>query len=95
MYFQTIWNCFDLFKNYLDEKSGEVFEAHSMDLFLGLFDGSSVDEKIASVIAEKAAKCQGVMVILNSNYTHEHVLGELNHMRRWFRLEVIVSHLTQ
>ncbi len=45
---------------------------------LRIFDGSSVDEKIASVIAEKAATCQQVMVILDSNHSHEHVLGELN-----------------
>ena len=49
-----------------------------MDLFLRLFDGSSVDGKIASVIAEKAASCQRVMVILDINHTHEHVLGKLN-----------------
>jgi cephalosporin hydroxylase len=49
-----------------------------MDLFLRLFDGSSVDGKIASVIAEKAASCQRVVVILDINHTHEHVLGELS-----------------
>jgi cephalosporin hydroxylase len=45
---------------------------------LKIFDGSSVDEKIASVIAEKATQSQKVMVILDSNHTHDHVLGELN-----------------
>ena len=44
---------------------------------LRIFDGSSVDVKIAGIIAEKAAKCERVMVILDSNHTHEHVLGEL------------------
>ena len=34
--------------------------------------------KTGWVIAEKAAKCERVMVILVSNHTHEHVLGELN-----------------
>ena len=52
--------------------------AHSMYPRLKIFDGSSVDEKIATVIAEKASKCQRVMVILDSNHTHDHVLGELN-----------------
>ena len=56
----------------------EALIAHPMYPRLKIFDGSSVDEKIASVIAEKAAKCQRVMVILDSNHTHEHVLGELN-----------------
>jgi cephalosporin hydroxylase len=56
----------------------EALVAHPMYPRLKIFDGSSVDEEIASVIAEKATKCQRVMVILDSNHTHEHVLGELN-----------------
>jgi cephalosporin hydroxylase len=56
----------------------EALVAHPMYPRLKIFDGSSVDEKIASVIAEKAAKCQRIMVILDSNHTHEHVLRELN-----------------
>ena len=56
----------------------EALVAHPMYPRLRIFDGSSVDEKIASVIAEKAATCQRIMVILDSNHTHEHVLGELN-----------------
>jgi cephalosporin hydroxylase len=56
----------------------EALVAHPMYPRLKIFDGSSVDEEIASVIAEKAAKCQRVMVFLDSNHTHDHVLGELN-----------------
>lgn len=56
----------------------EALVAHPMYPRLRIFDGSSVDEKIASVIAEKAATSQRVMVVLDSNHTHEHVLGELN-----------------
>ena len=56
----------------------EALVAHPMYPRLRIFDGSSVDEKIALVIAKKAATCQRVMVILDSNHTHEHVLGELN-----------------
>ena len=56
----------------------EALVAHPTYPRLRIFDGSSVDIKIASVIAEKAAKCERVMVILDSNHTHEHVLGELN-----------------
>jgi cephalosporin hydroxylase len=56
----------------------EALVVHPMYPRLKIFDGSSVDERIATVIAEKAAKCQRVMVILDSNHAHEHVLGELN-----------------
>ncbi len=51
---------------------------HPMYPRLRIFDGSSVDAKIVAVIAEKASKCERVMVILDTNHTHEHVLGELN-----------------
>ena len=56
----------------------QALVAHPMYPRLKIFDGSSVDEKIATAIAEKAAKCQRVMVVLDSNHTHDHVLGELN-----------------
>ena len=57
----------------------EALVAHAMYPRLKIFDGSSVDTKIALSIAERATKCDRVMVILDSNHTHEHVLGELNH----------------
>jgi cephalosporin hydroxylase len=56
----------------------EAILSHPMYPRLRIFDGSSVDEKIAKVIAEKAARCRRVMVILDSNHTHDHVLGELS-----------------
>jgi cephalosporin hydroxylase len=56
----------------------EAVVAHPMYPRLRIFDGSSIDSKIASIIAKKAANCERVMVVLDSNHTHEHVLGELN-----------------
>ena len=56
----------------------EALVVHPMYPRLRIFDGSSVDTKIGAIIAEKAEKCERVMVILDSNHTHEHVLGELN-----------------
>ena len=56
----------------------EALVEHPMYPRLRIFDGSSVDMKIAAVIGERAAKCDRVMVILDSNHTHQHVLGELN-----------------
>ena len=52
--------------------------AHPMYPRLRIFDGSSLDEKIAQEVSQKASQCECVMVILDSNHTHEHVLGELN-----------------
>ena len=56
----------------------EVILAHLMHPRLRIFDGSSLDEKIALEVLQKALQCERVMVILDSNHTHEHVLGELN-----------------
>ena len=51
---------------------------HPMYPRLRIFDGSSLDEKIALQVSQKASQCERVMVILDSNHTHEHVLSELN-----------------
>ena len=56
----------------------EAILAHPMYPRLRIFDGSSLDEKIAQEVSQKASQCERVMVILDSNHTHEHVLGELN-----------------
>ena len=56
----------------------EAILAHPMYPRLRIFDGSSLDEEIALEVSRKASQCNRVMVILDSNHTHEHVLGELN-----------------
>ena len=52
--------------------------AYPIYLRIRIFDGLSVETKIASVIAEKAAKCERLMMILEIHHTHKHVLGELS-----------------
>ena len=56
----------------------EAVLIHPMYPRLRIFDGSSLDEKIAQEVSQKASQCKRVMVILDSNHTHEHVLAELN-----------------
>lgn len=56
----------------------EAILAHPMYPRLRIFDGSSLDKKIALEVSQKASRCERVMVILDSNHTNEHVLGELN-----------------
>ena len=56
----------------------EALMTHPMYPRLRIFDGSSLDEKIAQEVSQKASQCERVMVILDSNHTHEHVLAELN-----------------
>ncbi len=56
----------------------EAILIHPMYPRLRIFDGSSLDEKIAQEVSQKASQCERVMVILDSNHTHDHVLSELN-----------------
>jgi len=56
----------------------EALVVHPMYPRLRIFDGSSLDEKIAQEVSQKTLQCERVMVILDSNHTHDHVLSELN-----------------
>ena len=53
-------------------------ESHSMFKRIILIEGPSTDEKIINQINEIAKTKKSVMVVLDSNHTHEHVLRELN-----------------
>lgn len=50
---------------------------HPLSRRIRLLDGSSIDEKIISEVA-KISEGKRLLVILDSNHTHEHVLAELN-----------------
>lgn len=53
-------------------------EKHPMSKRLHLLQGSSVDSAIVKQVAEHARGKENVLVILDSNHTHEHVLAELH-----------------
>jgi len=59
-----------------DHNRAEI-EAHPMFDRINMIQGSSIDEAIAAQVAEAAAKADRVMVVLDSNHTHEQVLREL------------------
>ena len=42
-----------------------------------MIEGSSIDESIAAQVFAAASSADRVMVVLDSNHTHEHVLREL------------------
>jgi len=52
-------------------------ERHPLAKRVDLIQGSSVDEKIANQIRQMAVDRSPVMVLLDSNHTHEHVAREL------------------
>lgn len=50
---------------------------HRMSKRITMIQGSSIDESIVAQVAQKIAGKQTVLVILDSNHTHEHVLNEM------------------
>lgn len=56
----------------------EAIEAHPMAKRIRLLEGSSVSDNIAEQVYEIRQDKSNVMVVLDSNHTHEHVLKELS-----------------
>jgi len=52
-------------------------ESHPMTSRIDMIQGSSTDKEIIGRVHEFASKFKRVLVILDSNHTHEHVLAEL------------------
>jgi cephalosporin hydroxylase len=55
----------------------EAIEAHPMSSRIQMIQGSSIDPEIIDQVRTIAADYQRILVCLDSNHTHEHVLAEL------------------
>jgi cephalosporin hydroxylase len=55
----------------------EAIEAHPMSRRITMLQGSSIAPEIVAQVKAKAASKKRVLVFLDSNHTHDHVLGEL------------------
>ena len=55
----------------------DLIEAHPLSKNIHMIEGSSVDQSIISKVYEFSKKYNKIMVFLDSNHTHEHVLAEL------------------
>jgi len=55
----------------------EAIEKHPLAHRIELIQGSAIDEKIVAQVKSKIKPTDRVMVILDSNHTHEHVINEL------------------
>jgi cephalosporin hydroxylase len=56
----------------------QAIEAHPLSKRITMIQGSSIDRGVISQVHAIAAKKSRVMVCLDSNHTHDHVLAELN-----------------
>lgn len=54
-----------------------AIEAHPMAHRIDMIQGSSVDPRIVAEVRDRSRGYKRVMVLLDSNHTHEHVLAEL------------------
>jgi len=60
------------------EHNRAAIEAHPMSSRIDMIQGSSIEEDIISQVQAYANSYDTVLVILDSNHTHDHVLAELN-----------------
>ena len=56
----------------------EAIEAHPMSRRISMIQGSSIDDNVIEQVRARASKKSRVMVFLDSDHTHDHVLAELN-----------------
>lgn len=59
------------------EHNRKAIESHPMFKRIHLLEGSSIDDIIVEKVKNIASNKKSIMVILDSNHTHEHVLKEL------------------
>jgi cephalosporin hydroxylase len=55
-----------------------AIEAHELASYITLLEGSSVDPQLVDQVAQLIRPDQGVLVMLDSNHSRDHVLAELN-----------------
>ncbi|MBU4370170.1 cephalosporin hydroxylase family protein [Patescibacteria group bacterium] len=55
----------------------ELITTHPMSKNITMLEGSSIDSKMVKKIANLAKNKKRVLIILDSNHTHDHVLAEL------------------
>lgn len=55
----------------------EAIEKHPMSHRIEMIEGSSIDPGIISLVKDKAKNYERILVCLDSNHTHDHVLAEL------------------
>ncbi|MBC8226496.1 MAG: cephalosporin hydroxylase family protein [Gammaproteobacteria bacterium] len=55
----------------------EALESHPLFPYINLIEGSSIDQEVIEQVQEEALNSKNILVCLDSNHTHEHVLAEL------------------
>lgn len=61
----------------LRESNREALCNHPLASYIDIIDGSSIDAQVVDTVRERVSPYQKIMVCLDANHTHEHVLAEL------------------
>lgn len=61
------------------EHNRRAIEDHPLFARITMLEGSSVDRAIVDEVTQKTAQKETVLVVLDSNHTHDHVLAELEY----------------
>jgi cephalosporin hydroxylase len=59
------------------EHNKAAIEAHPLAGYIEMIQGSSIDSAVIDRVVQRAASAKKVLVFLDSNHTHDHVLAEL------------------
>ncbi|WP_368670749.1 cephalosporin hydroxylase family protein [Limnothrix sp. PR1529] len=59
------------------EHNREAIESHPMFKRISMIQGSSIDSQVVDLVHQKATSKERILVCLDSNHTHDHVLAEL------------------
>jgi cephalosporin hydroxylase len=59
------------------EHNKKAIESHPMNKKITMFEGSSIDKEMIDRVKKFAKQGKKILVCLDSNHTHEHVLAEL------------------
>lgn len=62
----------------LRDHNRRAIESHPLSHRVQIFDGSSTDPSVVAHVHSRIGDARRVMVVLDSNHTHEHVLEELH-----------------
>jgi cephalosporin hydroxylase len=60
------------------EHNRKAIEEHPLSPRIKLIEGSSIDKKIIEQVKKEAVGYKNILVCLDSNHTHDHVLAELD-----------------
>ncbi len=56
----------------------KALESHPLSFKIDMIEGSSIDQSIVNSVKAYSKKFRKIMLLLDSNHSHEHVIGELN-----------------